>query len=280
MSEAADPRSGPVSLDDTVGALRAELPTGAAPRTLVTLGSGLGDVADAVQDPTDVDAATLPGMAASTVPGHTAVLRHGWIGGHEVLVQRGRIHLYEGHSANDVVRTVRAAAALGATSFVVTNAAGGLDDQLLTPGDLLVIDDHLNLTGTTPLQGVLHDGAPVFLDMAGAYDPALRAAADEIADELGHELKHGVYAGLTGPTYETPAEVRMLRTLGAQVVGMSTVNEVIAARAAGMRVLGFSSVTNVHGEGVATSHAEVLEVGADAATRLGALLLALLPRLT
>lgn len=267
------------TVDDTTWALRAQLPGDAAPRTLVTLGSGLGAVADAVHDPTDVDVASLPGMAASTVPGHTAVLRHGWIGDHEVLVQRGRIHLYEGHSAHDVVRTVEVAAALGVGSFVVTNAAGGLDAEHLAPGDLLVIDDHLNLTGTTPLTGVLRDGAPVFLDMAGAYDPVLRAAADEVAAELGHLLRHGVYAGLTGPAYETPAEVRMLRALGADVVGMSTVNEVIAARAAGLRVLGFSSVTNVHGEGVSTSHEEVLEVGADAARRLGDLLLALLPRM-
>lgn len=267
------------TIADTAWALRAALPQDAAPRTLLTLGSGLGDVADAVDDPTDVDVATLPGMAASTVPGHTATLRHGWLGGHEVLVQRGRIHLYEGHSARDVVRTVEVAAELGATTFVVTNAAGGLDDAELTPGDLLVIDDHLNLTGTTPLTGVLRSGAPVFLDMAGAYDPVLRAAADEVATELGQRLQHGVYAGLTGPTYETPAEVGMLRMLGADVVGMSTVNEVIAARAAGMRVLGFSSVTNVHGEGIATSHDEVLEVGADAARRLGELLLALVPRL-
>ena len=272
-----DPAATPVA--DTASALRAALPDDAAPRTLVTLGSGLGDVADAVRDATDVDVSTLPGMIASTVPGHTAVLRHGWIGEHEVLVQRGRIHLYEGHAARDVVRTVEVAAELGATTFVVTNAAGGLDADLLTPGDLLVIDDHLNLTGTTPLTGVLRDEAPVFLDMAGAYDPDLRALADEVASSLDQELRHGVYAGLTGPTYETPAEVRMLRLLGATVVGMSTVNEVIAARALGMRVLGLSSVTNVHGEGIATSHAEVLEVGADAATRLGALLLELLPRL-
>lgn len=264
---------------DTTGALQAMLPSDASPQTLLTLGSGLGAVADAVRDATDVDVASLPGMVASTVPGHTATLRHGWIGDHEVIVQRGRIHLYEGHDARDVTRTVEVAAELGVRNFVVTNAAGGLDADHLTPGDLLVIDDHLNLTGTSPLTGVLRDGAPVFLDMAGAYDPVLRAAADEVADELGHELKHGVYAGLTGPAYETPAEVRMLRTLGADVVGMSTVNEVIAARAAGLRVLGFSSVTNVHGEGVSTSHEEVLEVGADAAQRLGELLLALLPRM-
>ncbi len=266
-------------LATTVAALRGRLPDGAAPRTLVTLGSGLGDVADAVRDATDVDVASLPGIAASTVPGHSATLRHGWLGDHEVLVQRGRIHLYEGHSAADVCRVVEAAAALGATTFVVTNAAGGLTAETLTPGDLLVIDDHLNLTGTTPLQGVLRDGAPLFLDMAAAYDPALRALADEVAAEMSLALQHGVYAGLVGPTYETPAEVRMLRTLGADVVGMSTVNEVIAARSHGMRVFGVSSVTNVHGEGVATSHAEVLEVGADAATRLGGLLVELLPRM-
>ncbi len=264
---------------DTALALRARLPDGASPRALVTLGSGLGPVADAVHDPTDVHVSDLPGMVVSRVPGHTAFLRHGWIGDLEVLVQRGRAHLYEGHDVRDLVRPIEVAAELGATTFVVTNAAGGLDDTKLTPGDLLVIDDHLNLTGTTPLTGVLRDGAPVFLDMAAAYDPVLRAAADEVAAELGQELQHGVYAGLTGPAYETQAEVAMLRTLGADVVGMSTVNEVIAARAAGMRVLGFSSVTNVHGEGVATSHEEVLEVGADAATRLGALLLALVPRL-
>ena len=267
------------SIEDTTWALQAVLPGDAAPRTLLTLGSGLGAVADAVRDATDVDVSSLPGMVPSTVPGHTAVLRHGWIGEHEVLVQRGRIHLYEGHVAREVVRTVEVAARLGVSNFVVTNAAGGLDADQLSPGDLLVIDDHINLTGTTPLTGVLRDGAPVFLDMAGAYDPVLRAAADDVATELGQQLRHGVYAGLTGPAYETPAEVRMLRTLGADVVGMSTVNEVIAARAAGLRVLGFSSVTNVHGEGVSTSHEEVLEVGADAAQRLGQLLLALLPRL-
>lgn len=264
---------------ETVAALRELLPDGAAPRTLVTLGSGLGDVADAVTDATDVDAATLPGMSPSTVPGHTAVLRHGRVGGHEVLVQRGRIHLYEGHAAAAVCRTVDVAAALGADTFVVTNAAGGLDPERLTPGDLLLITDHLNLTGTSPLQGVLRDGAPLFLDMAGAYDPELAALADEVAGEHGLGLQRGVYAGLVGPAYETPAEVGMLRTLGADVVGMSTVNEVVAARSHGMRVLGFTSVTNVHGLGLATNHEEVLEVGADAAVRLSTVLLGLLPRL-
>lgn len=264
---------------DTAEALAAQLPDGAAPRTLVTLGSGLGAVADAVQDATDVDASALPGMSPSTVPGHTALLRHGTIGGHEVLVQRGRIHLYEGHTAGAVCRTVDVAASMGVETFVVTNAAGGLDPESLTPGDLLVITDHLNLTGTSPLQGRLRDGAPVFLDMARAYDPELASLADEVAASLDLTLQRGVYAGLVGPAYETPAEVEMLRTLGGDVVGMSTVNEVIAARSHGLRVLGFSSVTNVHGLGLSTDHEEVLEVGADAATRLADVLLGLLPRL-
>lgn len=268
-----------VPIQETAAALRDALPTGAAPRTLVTLGSGLGDVADAVEGATDVDATSLPGMAPSTVPGHTALLRHGTIGGHEVLVQRGRIHLYEGHSARDVCRTVEVAAALGCDTFVVTNAAGGLDPDALTPGDLMLITDHLNLTGTNPLQGVLRDGAPLFLDMARAYDESLLALADEVAGELGLTLRRGVYTGLVGPTYETPAEVTMYRRLGGDVVGMSTVNEVVAARSHGMRVLGFTSVTNVHGLGLETSHEEVLEVGADAATRLSTVLLGVLSRL-
>lgn len=270
-------------MDDTTAraaaALRAQLPGDAAPELLLTLGSGLGDVADAVEDATDVDVSTLPGLAPSTVPGHRSILRHGLLGGREVLVQAGRSHLYEGHDARDVTRVVEVAAALGVGTYLVTNAAGGLDADVLTPGDLLVIEDHINMTGTSPLTGIVRDGAPVFLDMSGAYDPELRALLLAVAGEQGESMKVGVYAGLRGPAFETLAEIRMLRTLGATVVGMSTVLEVIAARAAGLRVLGVSSVTNVHGEGVATSHEEVLEVGAGAAQRLGRILLALVPRL-
>jgi purine-nucleoside phosphorylase len=245
------------------------------PEVLLTLGSGLGSVADAVEDPISVDVLDLPGTAASTVPGHTARLICGRLGGREVLVQAGRIHLYEGHSAHDVTRLVRVAARLGVGTFVVTNAAGGLDPSY-TPGDLMVIDDHLNLTATTPLMGVLRDGAPRFVDMAGAYDPALRDLAHAVAAERDLTLQHGVYAGLVGPAYETPAEVAMLRGFGAHAVGMSTVNEVIAARDEGLRVLGFSSVTNVHGEGVATTHEEVIEVGARAARDLAGVVLGVL----
>lgn len=248
---------------------------GRVPEVFVTLGSGLAGVADAIEDPLDIDVSVLPGTTASTVPGHTATLRCGQLGGRTVLAQLGRIHLYEGHSAADVTRLVGVAATLGASSYVVTNAAGGLDASFV-PGDLMVITDHLNLTGTSPLRAVLRDGAPVFLDMAGAYDLPLQQRAHAVAGDLGFELRRGVYAGLVGPAYETPAEVAMLRSFGAHAVGMSTVNEVIAARAHGMRVLGFSSITNVHGEGVATSHEEVLEVGAVAAQRLGQVVLGVL----
>ncbi len=249
------------------------------PEVFLVLGSGLGAVADAIEGAVDVQAAAIPGMKPSTVPGHRAVLRHGTLGGRTVLALLGRIHLYEGHDAADVTRPVEIASALGATTFMVTNAAGGLHDGF-TPGDLMVIDDHLNMTGASPLTGVIRRGAPVFQDMTRAYDPDLRALARAVAEEEGLEVKGGVYAGLRGPAYETPAEVAMLRTLGADAVGMSTVLEVIAAKARGMRVLGFSSVTNVHSpDQVSVSHEEVLEVGRDAANRLGQLLLALIPRL-
>jgi purine-nucleoside phosphorylase len=172
-----------------------------------------------------------------------------------------------------VVAVVEAAAGVGAESFCVTNAAGGLAPEM-EPGDLMLITDHLNLSGATPLVG------PRFLDMAGAYEPHLRVAAREVAEAAGERLLEGVYAGLPGPAYETPAEVRMLRTLGADAVGMSTVLEVIAARAAGLRVVGFSLITNVHRPGgTPTDHAEVLEAGQAAGPRLGALIRDLLPRL-
>lgn len=242
---------------------------------LLTLGSGLSSVADRIEDAVDIPMAALPNLPVSTVPGHTGTLRIGTLAGKGVLAQVGRVHLYEGHEPHDVTRTVSVAALLGARTFLVTNAAGGLEPSW-TPGDLMLIEDHLNLTGATPLTGVLRDGAPLFLDMAGAYDADLGALARSVAEDQGVTLRSGVYAGLVGPAYETPAEVRMLRTLGAQAVGMSTVLEVVAARAHGMRVLGLSSITNVHGEGVATDHQEVIEVGARAAERLAGIVLSVL----
>lgn len=231
---------------------------------LVTLGSGLSGVADVLTDAVSLPTTILPGIPPSTVPGHTSTLRYGRIGSLRVLTQVGRIHLYEGHSGADVTRMVDAAALLGAHTFLVTNAAGGLEPSW-DPGDVMVLRDHLNLTGTTPLLGVVRDGGPVFVDMAEPYSGELRALAHRVGADVGLTLREGIYAGLLGPAYETPAEVAMLRTLGATAVGMSTVLEVVAARSRGLDVLGLSTITNVHGDGVETTHAEVIEVGARVA---------------
>lgn len=247
------------------------------PEVLLTLGSGLAGVADRLEDAVEVRLDRLPGFAPSTVPGHRSRLRCGSLAGRTVLAQLGRLHLYEGHDAATVTRPVELAAALGCGAYVVTNAAGGVDPDL-EAGDLMVIEDHLNLTGTSPLLGRLRAGAPLFVDMADAYDPRLQELAHEAAGSLGLRLRSGVYAGLVGPAYETPAEVAMLRGLGARAVGMSTVNEVIAARARGLRVLGLSSITNVHRPGVSTTHEEVLDVGARVAEDLAGLLVETLTR--
>lgn len=268
----------PDDLAQQAAKVLAERLDGRTPDVLVTLGSGLAGVAEAFQDTIDIPADSLPGMATSTVPGHTGVVKVGDLAGRTVLAQVGRVHLYEGHSGADVARMVDVAAHLGATTFVVTNAAGGINPTF-EPGDVMVIADQLNLTGTSPHLGVLRDGAPVFQDMAGAYDAELVAVAHQVAADQGFALREGVYAGLPGPAFETAAEVAMLRSFGASAVGMSTVLEVIAARSRGMRVVGLSTITNVHGEGVATSHEEVLEVGATVSARVSALVLGLLERL-
>lgn len=265
-------------MDEITARLRAAL-GGFAPRALLTLGSGLGDVAAAVTAPTVVPFAEV-GLPGTTVPGHAGRLVAGLLEGVPVLCQQGRVHLYEGRDVAEVVAVVRAAAALGAERFVVTNAAGGIGAGApgdLTPGDLLLITDHLNLTGHNPLVGA---SPPQFVDLRDAYDPVLRARAHEAAAEAGERLADGVYAGLVGPSFETPAEIAWLRTIGARAVGMSTVAEVIAARALGLRVVGLSLITNVHLPGGSrTDHAEVVRVGAAAGPRLAAVLRALAPRL-
>lgn len=245
---------------------------GFVPDVLVTLGSGLGALAGEVSDPLVVPFAEA-GLPTSTVPGHQGRFVAGTLAGVRVLVQQGRVHLYEGASAAQVAAFVRAAAAVGARSFVVSNAAGGIN-AAFSPGDLMVITDHLNLTATSPLEG------PDFVDLTGAYDPDLVRAAHAAAAQAGERLVEGVYAGLRGPAYETPAEIAMLRTLGADAVGMSTVHEVVQARALGLRVVGFSLVTNVHRPGgTPTDHAEVIDVGGTAGPRLAAVLRSLLPAL-
>jgi purine-nucleoside phosphorylase len=236
---------------------------GRRPRALVTLGSGLGALADAVADPLVLSFAEV-GLPAPTVPGHAGRFVAGRLDGVDVLVQQGRVHLYEGVAPADVTACVRAAADAGVEAFVVTNAAGGLREPQ-SPGDLLLLADHLNLTGANPLTGRV---PPAFVDLGAVYDAQLRAAAHAAAAAVGEQLTEGVYAGLPGPAYETPAEVGMLRTLGADAVGMSTVLEAIEARAQGLRVVGLSAITNVHGRGSGTDHDEVLAVGQDAGRRL------------
>lgn len=191
-----------------------------------------------------------------------------------VLYQRGRIHSYQGHDAHEVVFVVRLAALLGARVLIMTNAAGSLDPRL-TPGSMVLIKDHLNLIGLNPLRGsVPASWGPQFPDMSEPYDPRLRKVALEIAEEEGYPLPEGVYAGVSGPSYETPAEVEMLRRLGADLVGMSTVLEVIAARHMNVRCLGISVVSNL-APGVGTApvdHTEVLSAGAEISPRLTSLL--------
>jgi purine-nucleoside phosphorylase len=217
----------------------------------VVLGSGLGAFGDALEEA--IPYAELPGMPLSRVAGHAGNLRLGKVGVVGVACLQGRAHLYEGHDANTVVFGVRLLARLGCRAVVLTNAAGGIAPGL-RPGDRMLITDHLNLTGNNPLAGPLGEGhaAPSgdtsalrFVDMAGAYDRRLNELAHQAAHDTGSVLREGVYAGLMGPSYETPAEVRMLRTLGADAVGMSTVLEVIALRQLGVRVAAISCITNL-----------------------------------
>ena len=253
----------PVDVEAVADVLSERL-AGRRPQVLMTLGSGLGAVADGLSDPLPIANRDV-GLPDPTVPGHAGRLISGRLGEVEILVQQGRVHLYEGVGVGNVTACVEVAARLGVQLFVVTNAAGGLN-QAFAAGDLMLITDHLNLTGTSPLVGLAQ---PHFLDMRHAYDPDLGQAAHDVAARLGHTLRNGVYAGLVGPAYETPAEVNMLRTLGADAVGMSTVTEVVAARAHGVRVLGFSLITNVHRPGgTPTAHEEVLAASAQAGPRL------------
>lgn len=234
---------------------------GRVPSVAIVLGSGLGHLADWVAGAVRIPYGEIPGFHPPTVPGHRGELVVGSLGGVPVLVQSGRFHMYEGWSADVTALPVRVARALGATTLVVTNAAGGIRPGVM-PGTIMLISDHLNLTGRSPLLGPAREGEERFPDLSAAYDPALRERARRAAARLGIMVEEGVYAGLLGPSYETPAEIRMLATLGADAVGMSTVMEVIAARAAGLRCLGVSTITNA-AAGLAAaplSHAEVTEI--------------------
>lgn len=227
----------------------------------VVLGSGLGAFADSLEGAVAFPMTELSGFPAPAVTGHAGTVVAGRLGGHDVLVLAGRVHLYEGYSAHEVCHGVRVAAAAGVHTAVLTNAAGGIRPDLEV-GSLVRITDHLNLSGANPLTGP-HDGPqPSFVDLSAAYDPDLRARAAEVSPGMAE----GVYAALAGPSYETPAEIGMLAAMGADLVGMSTANETIACRHLGVRVAGVSLVTNrAAGLGEPLSHAEVTAVGRGAA---------------
>lgn len=239
------------------------------PRVGIILGSGLGGVANAIEQPTRIAYRDVPGFPSAAVQGHAGELIAGGLGGTPVIALSGRFHMYEGHDAALAGFPVRVLHALGATILIVSNAAGGVRPSL-EPGTLMLLTDHVNLMFRNPLMGALEEGDVRFPDMSEPYDGDLRALAHRVAKEQGVALAEGVYFGLLGPTYETKAEVRMLARLGADVVGMSTVPEVIVARALAMRVLGFSCVTNL-ACGLAAApitHDEVLETTARVAARL------------
>lgn len=233
------------------------------PGIAIVLGSGLGHLAERVRDAIRIPYAEIPGFHQPTVEGHRGELVVGSLAGRMVVVQGGRFHMYEGHSADEAALPVRVFASLGVRALVVTNAAGGIN-RGFAPGTVMLIRDHINLTGRTPLEGAALPGEERFPDMSAAYDAKLRTRARQVAGKEGWEVAEGVYAGLVGPSYETPAEVDYLEKIGADAVGMSTVMEVIAARARKLRVFGVSTVTNLAaGRVVGTlSHQEVMDVAA------------------
>jgi purine-nucleoside phosphorylase len=227
----------------------------------LVLGSGLGGLAKRIENQRSVPYADLPGFATPTVPGHLGRLICGSLAGRPVVALAGRFHVYEGHSAAMSAFPVRVLHALGAPVLLLSNAAGGIRPTL-NPGDLMIIRDHVNLTWQNPLIGPVIPGDERFPDMSDSWDPSLRALLAESAAAAGVTVTDGVYCGLTGPTYETPAEVKMFQLMGVDAVGMSTVHEVIVARAIGMRVAGMSCITN-KGAGMTDepiTHTEVLDV--------------------
>lgn len=285
-----DPSPGGAELDRRISeateAIRARLaaePALERPRLAAVLGSGLGGVVELLDAEPRLRLSydEIPHVPGAAVVGHAGELVAGTVRGTPMLILSGRAHAYEGYSHREATLLLRAVIALGIETLVVTNAAGGLDPAF-DPGDVMLISDHLNLSGDNPLTGPNLDRFGTrFPPMTDAYDPALRAAARESAGRTGIALREGVYIMLSGPSYETRAEMRMLRGLGADAVGMSTAHEVIVARHAGVRVLGFSLITNKATDDVeaGATHTEVIEMGKVGAERLVTLLGDLLPRL-
>jgi purine-nucleoside phosphorylase len=250
-------------------------------RVALVLGSGLGAFADELEGAEAIPYAEIPGFARPTVDGHAGRLVVGRVGGVVVAAMQGRFHFYEGYKLEEVTFPVRVLALLGASSLVLTNAAGGLNNSF-EQGSLVLISDHLNLMGTNPLLGP-NDArfGPRFPDMTDVYDREYQDAAIAESHEMGLELRRGIYAALSGPSYETPAEIRMLRLLGADAVGMSTVPEAIVARQMGLRVLGISCITNM-AAGVLDrpiNHEEVIETGERVRETFAELLRRVIPKL-
>ncbi|MEK5165204.1 purine-nucleoside phosphorylase [Paenibacillus sp. FSL R5-0527] len=251
------------------------------PKVGLILGSGLGVLADHIEQPVTIAYKDIPYFPQSTVEGHAGELLIGTVQGTAVVLMKGRFHMYEGYGPELTAFPVRVMKELGVSTLLVTNAAGGVNTSY-SPGDLMLISDHINLTGKNPLIGP-NDGelGPRFPDMSQAYSRRLRDTARQVAGEKGVPLQEGVYAGLLGPSYETPAEIRMLRTLGADAVGMSTVSEVIVARHAGLEVLGISCISNM-AAGILDqplSHAEVMETTDRVREKFLSLVLAIIPKM-
>jgi purine-nucleoside phosphorylase len=260
---------------------------GLAPRLGVVLGSGLGAAANAVTDPTIIPYGQIPNFPTSTVEGHSGRLIAGELGGVPVVILQGRVHYYEGYSPAEVTFPMRVLGALGIRAAVLTNAAGGIADGLEI-GQLVALSDHINFMGWNPLTGpnesrfaCIPTAGLRFFDMTEAYSKSLRALARQAAEEEGFEMAEGVYLATPGPSFETPAEIRAFRTLGATLVGMSTVPETIVARHMGIEVLGISCVTNLAAGLSLTqlSHEEVFEAGRRVEARLARLLVRLAPRI-
>jgi len=269
-------------IDDAVEAIRKT--TSLEPKVGMILGSGLGALADAIEGAECLEVKTIPGWPASTVEGHSGKLVFGQLEGVPILVLQGRAHYYEGHSIERIGLPVRVMQKLGAEIFIVTNAAGAVHPEF-SPGELMLISDHINLigmAGLSPLRGPNLDAyGPRFPDMSLAYDPELRAIARSAAEKRDIPLQEGVYVCLAGPSYETPADLRFLRGIGVDAVGMSTVPEVIIARHGGMRVLGISGISNkANLDGTTeTTHEEVLAAGEVIVPRLTALVRGVLKEL-
>lgn len=251
------------------------------PRVAVVLGSGLGAVADAVEDPVAISFDEIPHFVSSTVEGHEGSLIIGSCGSVDVVLMKGRVHFYEGYSMEEVTLPVRVFHLMGIRSLILTNAAGGAAPHL-TPGSLMALTDHINLMGENPLRGENDERfGPRFQDMTTVYSPAYLEAAHEIAREIGLVLFDGVYMAVRGPSYETPAEIQMMRKLGADAVGMSTVPEATVARHCGISVLAISCITNV-AAGLAAAeidHREVMSVGARVGKQLANLIVRVIPRI-